>query len=168
MQKQSREILTAIVLGGIVAATIDIFVASMMYSRSPAQIMQLIAGGLLGKAAVDGGMGSMVLGGILQEVMGIIIAAIYVVVLYVGVAKYLPALRERWILNGLAAGVVIYFVMGYVVLPLSAVKATPHFTWIKFAKEVPAMLLFGLIVAFFCRHLTVSPQPAKSKAASPA
>lgn len=41
------------------------------------------------------------------------------------VSKYLPALRQRWI--GLAAGVMIYFVMGNVVLLLSAVKVTPRF-----------------------------------------
>jgi uncharacterized membrane protein SirB2 len=55
-------------------------------------------------------MGTMVLGAILQEVMGILIAAMYVVV-----SKFLPALRGRWILSGLAY-VVIYFVMNCVVL----------------------------------------------------
>lgn len=167
MQKQYREILIPILLGGIVAATIDIFVAAIMYSQSPGRILQSIAGGLVGKATFDGGMQTIILGAILQEAMGVLIAATYVVVMY-AVVKSLPALRGRWILAGLASGVVIYFVMGYIVLPLSALKATPHFSWLKFAKEIPAMLLFGLIVAFFCRRLPVSVEPAKGEAASPA
>ena len=155
MQKQSREVLTAILLGGIIAATMDIFAASIMYSRSPAFILQSIAGGLLGKGTHDGGIWTAVLGAVLQELMGVLIAAVYVVV-----SKPLAAWRRHWIWSGLASGVVIYFVMGYVVLPLSALKVTPHFGWLKFAKEIPAMLLFGLIVAFFCRRL-VSARPAQ-------
>ena len=162
MQKKSLEVLTAILLGGIIAAAIDIFVASLMYGRSPAFILQSIAGGLLGKGTHSGGTGTVALGVILQEAMGILIAAIYV-----AGSIPVPALRGRWILSGLAYGVVIYFVMGYVVLPLSALKATPHFSLAKFIKEIPAMLLFGLIVTFFCRRL-VSAQPAQDGVANPA
>lgn len=151
-------VLKAVLLGGIIAATLDIFAASAMYSRSPEYILQSIAGGLLAKATFDGGMGSVALGAFLQEAMGILIAAIYVVV-----SKPVAALRSRWILLGLAFGVVIYFVMGCVVLPLSAWKTTPHFTLAKFFKEVPAMLLFGLIVTFFCRRLALSPQPVPDR-----
>jgi uncharacterized membrane protein YagU involved in acid resistance len=163
MQKKSREVLNAILLGGIIAATVDIFVASIAYSHSPAYIMQSIAGGLLANATFDGGLGTIVLGGILQEVMGILIAAIYVVV-----SKPLPALRGRWILSGLAYGVVIYFVMGCIVLPLSAWKSTPHFTLVKCIEEIPAMLLFGLIVTFFCRRLAVGVHTAQDETANPA
>jgi uncharacterized membrane protein YagU involved in acid resistance len=150
MQKTAREVLTAILLGGLIAASIDIGAASIISSRSPAYILQAIAGGLLGKTTFDGGMGTMLLGAILQELMGVLIATIYVVV-----SKPVPALRRRWILSGLAYGVVIFFVMNYAVLPLSAWKATPHFKSVGFAENMAAMLLFGLIVAFFCRHLGV-------------
>jgi hypothetical protein len=59
-------------------------------------------------------------------------------------------------LSGLAYGVVIRIVMGYVVLPLSAWMTTPQFTLAKFVKDIPPMLLFGLIVTFFCRRLAAS------------
>jgi hypothetical protein len=163
MQKTSREILNAFLIGGIIAATMDIFAASIMYSRSPEYIMQSIAGGLLARATFDGGIWTMILGGILQEFMGILIVAIFVVA-----TKPFPALWGRWILSGLAYGVVIYFVMGYIVLPLSAWKTTPHFAWAKFAREIPAMLLFGLIVTFFCRRFAVRAQPAQAGLANPA
>jgi len=162
MQKKSREVIIAILLGGIVAATIDIFAASIISSRSPAYIMQAIAGGLLSNAAFDGGMWTVVLGAILQEAMGILIAMMYFEVS----TKSLPAMRGRWILSGLTYGVVIYFVMNYAVLPLSACKTTPrfpHFTSASFIENMAAMLLFGLIVAFFCRRLVASPQPAQRR-----
>jgi hypothetical protein len=64
----------------------------------------------------------------------------------------LPALRRRWLAGGLAYGVVIFFVMNYVVVPLSAWKHHPHFSAYKFAANMAAMLLFGVIVAFFARR----------------
>jgi hypothetical protein len=166
MQKQFREVLTAILLGGMIAATLDIFVAAVMFSRSPAYIMQSIAGGLLADAAFEGGISTVVLGAILQEAMGILIAAIYVVLMYVVVWKSLPALRGRWILSGLAYGVVIYFVMNCVVLPLSAWKATPHFTLMGIIEGIPAMMLFGLIVTFFCRRLAVNAPTGQNEIAN--
>jgi xanthine/uracil permease len=84
---------------------------------------------------------------VLQELMGILIAAVFVTATY-----YLPALRRRWVLAGLAYGVVIFFVMNYVVVPLSAWRRMPHFTPVKFAANLLAMLLFGLIVAYFARR----------------
>jgi uncharacterized membrane protein YagU involved in acid resistance len=162
MQQNNREVLSAIFLGGVIAATIDIGAASLITGRSPTFIMQAIAGGLLGKATFDGGIGTMILGTVLQELMGILIATIYVVL-----SKTVSRLLRRWILSGLAYGVIIFFVMNYVVVPLSALKSTPHFTPVKFAANMAAMLLFGLIVAFFARRLA-SGQRAQNEAASPA
>ncbi|HEY6618921.1 MAG TPA: hypothetical protein VIY68_05190 [Steroidobacteraceae bacterium] len=162
MQPKNREVLSAVLLGGIIAATIDIGAASLITGRSPIFIMQAIAGGLLGRATFNGGAGSATLGAVLQELMGVLIAAIYVVS-----AKSVPGMLRRWILSGLTYGVIIFFVMNYVVVPLSALKAAPHFTAAKFAENMAAMLLFGLIVACFARRLVSAP-PAQNEAASPA
>ncbi len=162
MQQKNREVLSAIFLGGIIAATIDIGAASLISSRNPAFIMQAIAGGLLGKASFNGGIGTVILGAVLQEVMGVLIAAIYVMF-----GKSITGLLRRWTLSGLAYGVVIFFVMNYGVLPLSAWKSAPHFTSLKFAENMAAMLLFGLIVAFFARRLVSAPL-AHDEAATPA
>lgn len=163
MEKKSREVVNAILLGGFIAATIDIGAASIISGRSPGFIMQAVAGGLLAKASFAGGMGTMVLGALLQEVMGVLIAAIFV-----ALWKFLPVLRRAWVLSGLAYGVVIFFVMNYVVVPLSAWKSMPHFTPLKFAENMAAMLLFGLIVAFFCRNITASVVLRRDAAATPA
>jgi hypothetical protein len=42
--------------------------------------------------------------------------------------------------------------MNYVVVPLSALRHTPHFTAARFAENMMAMMLFGVIVAFFARR----------------
>ena len=93
--------------------------------------------------------------------MGILIAATYV-----AVSKIVPALRRLWIVGGLVYGVVIFFVMNYAVVPLSAWKSMPHFTPVKFAANMAAMLLFGLIVAFFCRRITVGAKLPRDEAAT--
>jgi hypothetical protein len=162
MHQRNTEILSAIFLGGLIAGTIDIGAASLISGRSPAFIMQAIAGGLLGKASFGGGIATVILGAVLQELMGVLIAAIYVVAL-----KCLRGLLRRWISSGLVYGVIVFFVMNYVVVPLSAWKAAPHFTSVKFAANMAAMLLFGLIVAFFARRLVSEPRP-QNAAATPA
>ncbi|MFZ0869604.1 MAG: hypothetical protein WAM90_02635, partial [Rhodanobacter sp.] len=50
-----------------------------------------------------------------------------------------------------AYGVVVFFVMNYVVRPLSAAWPKTHFTPAGFVENMLAMLLFGLIVAYCAR-----------------
>jgi hypothetical protein len=162
VQRTERDVFTAILLGGVIAATIDIGAACVISGRSPGFILQVIAGGLLAKASFGGGLATMFLGAVLQEVMGVLIATIYVLS-----TKSTPVLLRRWIIGGLAYGVVIFFVMNFVVVPLSAWKSAPHFTPVKFAANMAAMLLFGLIVAFFSRKV-VSAKLPQDEAATPA
>jgi hypothetical protein len=164
MQTTSRSTLSAILLGGLIAGAIDIGAASLISGRSLGYIMQVIAGGLLAKATFEGGAGTMLLGFVLQELMGILIAAVYVVLMKAS----LPVLTRRWVMSGLGYGVVIFLVMNYVVLPLSAWKSVPHFTAFKFAANMAAMLVFGLIVAFFARRLAGSAAPRQEHGASAA
>jgi len=135
--------LKPILLGGLVAASIDILVACLLNHRSVPFILQSIAGGLLAQRAYAGGAATALLGLLLQEVMGIIIAAIYVLA-----ARRWDDLREGWVTWGVIYGVVIFVVMNYVVLPLSAWRAMPRFSLLSFAGNLAAMFLFGLIVAF--------------------
>jgi hypothetical protein len=141
--------LTAILLAGLVAGTLDIGAAALINLLSPISILNFIAGGLLGKAALQGGGAITLLGLVLQWAMSVIIAAVYVVA-----SHRLPILRRRWVVGGLAYGVIVFFVMNYVVVPLSAWATSPHFTAVKFAANLLAMLLFGLITAFFAHRLS--------------
>jgi hypothetical protein len=152
-----RSDLNAILLGGFVAGTIDIAAAVLINMISPVIILRFIAGGLLGRPALSGGTPVALLGLVLQWAMSLIIAAVYVLA-----ARRLPILRRRWIVGGLVYGVVIFFVMNYVVVPLSAWGKWPGFTVEKFAENLVAMLLFGLIIAFFARYSTPDAELAQA------
>jgi len=101
--------IVSILLGGVVAGSIDIGAACLINSVSVPIILKAIAAGILGKASFQGGA-------------------------------------------GLASGVVIFVVMTYVVVPLSAVGHIPRFNAARFAENILAMLLFGLIVSYFARE----------------
>jgi uncharacterized membrane protein YagU involved in acid resistance len=117
----------------------------------PAAILRAIASGLLGKPASVGGLPIAGLGLILQWATSILIAAIFVVACH-----WMPILRRRWIEAGLAYGVVVFFIMNYIVLPLSAIGHAPRFRIVHFSEDMVAMLLFGLIVAYFARRANQS------------
>jgi len=136
--------LRSILLGGVLAASIDIIVACLLNHRSVPFILHTIAGGLLAQRSYAGGAATALLGLLLQEAMGIIIAAIYVLA-----SRRWAALLQNWVTWGVIYGAVIFVVMNYVVLPLSAWRVIPRFSVLSFAGNVAAMFLFGLIVAFF-------------------
>ena len=163
MHRQNSEALTGILLGGIIAGAVDIAAAALIYGRNPILIAQTIAGGFLANAAFSGGMLTVILGTVLQEAMGILIAAIYA-----GASRFAPAMRRFWIASGLAYGVVIFFVMNYIVVPLSAWKSKPHFTFERFVENMAAMLVFGLIVTFFSRRAAETTEPRTKEAKSAA
>jgi hypothetical protein len=133
--------------GGFVAGTIDIWAAALINGRDVVYILHAIAGGLLGLASFKEGAGSAVAGLLLQWAMSFVIAGVYVVA-----ATWMPVLKRLWIAGGLVYGVGIFVVMNYVVVPLSAYHRMAHFSPAKFAENMAAMLLFGLIVAFFARR----------------
>lgn len=132
----------ATLVGGLLAGTIDIGAAALINGLDPRVILRFIAGGLQGKAALQGGAASAWLGLFLQWGMGIVIAAIFVTA-----ALRLRWMVTRWFLAGLAYGVVVFVVMNYVVLPSSAWHRIGHFTLESFAWNLLAMLVFGWIIA---------------------
>src|SRR5690348_2787859 len=115
MTDSQRAMLKAILWGGLVGGTIDVFSASLISMLSPLLIMRFIAAGLLGPAVIKGGLDISCIGLVLQWFMCLIIAAIYV-----AAAGRLAWMRRDWRVTGVAYGVPVYFVMTYVVLPLSA------------------------------------------------
>ena len=158
MHTGKHPMITAILLAGIIGGTIDIGSAAVISGFNPVVIMHAIASGLIGKDSFSGGVGTAVLGYFLQIAMGTLIAAIYM-----AATSAKPALRKRWIPTGILAGVIIYFVMTYLVVPLSAAPFRPEFSldgFIKtfklagFLENLLAMILFGLIIGFFARDVS--------------
>ena len=154
MPSTRHSTLAAILWGGFVAGTVDIGAASLISGYSPIVILKYVAGGLLGRGSLAGGMGNAVLGLVLQWIMSIVIAAIFVVLLRNRVAK--PHLWTAW---GIAYGAVVFAVMNYVVVPFSALGSVPHFSVFSFVANLAAMLLFGWIIAFFAK-LMLRTKPA--------
>lgn len=145
--------LRAILIGGLVAGTLDIGAAALINSVSPTLIAHYIASGVLGRASFSAGAPAAGLGLLLQWAMSVVIAA-----LYWFVTAGMPRLRERWWLGGLLAGIVIYLVMNFIVMPFSAAPVTLHevitrFRPMKGAENLLAMFVFGLIVAYCARYL---------------
>jgi uncharacterized membrane protein YagU involved in acid resistance len=136
----------SILYGGLVAGTLDIGAAAVIYRLNPLIILRAIASGLLGASAFHGGLPVSLLGLALQWAMSLLIAVIFVVA-----ARHMDWMRLRWIAAGLAYGVLIFVTMEFVVVPLSA-AAKPRFTVASLLENVLAMLLFGLIVSFFARR----------------
>ncbi len=146
MRRRPRTALASALLGGFVAGTVDIVAAALISRQNPIVITQYIAAGLLGRRSLELGFRSASLGLVVQWALSILIALIFAFA-----AQKLTALTRRWVLSGIAYGIVTFFVMNYAVLPLSALHRTPHFSWPLFAENLGAMMVFGLIVAFFAR-----------------
>jgi hypothetical protein len=109
--------------GGLVVGLLDGLDAILFFGArgvAPVQIMQSIASGLLGRAAYQGGIATAALGVLLH--FGIALA---VVVVYYVVSRQLPALNRRPLVFGPLYGLLVYGVMNFVVLPLSAAMTGP-------------------------------------------
>lgn len=146
MPRTRQSVLSAILWGGLVAGTLDIGAASAISGYSPLVILKYIAGGLLGRGALAGDASVAALGLALQWGMSLVIAAIFVL----GVGQR-AATTPRWPFWGIAYGAIVFAVMNYIVVPLSAWHAKPHFTVFSFVANLAAMLLFGWIIALFTR-----------------
>jgi hypothetical protein len=134
--------LRAIIRGGLIVGVLDLLDAFLFFGiRSGAQpinILHSIAAGAIGRdAARAGGMPTAALGLALHFVVAIAITMVYVVA-----SRLIPALRKHWIISGLAFGVLAYFVMTFVVVPLS--NAGPG--RISFALPASPVLINGLLI----------------------
>jgi hypothetical protein len=134
------------IYAGLVAGTIDIGAACMINMVRPGPVLRAVASGLLG-AGAPREVWVYVLGMILQWAMSILIAAFFVIA-----ASRVPALLRRWIAAGIAYGIVVFIVMTFAVVPLSAARQ-PHITASFVAANLAAMIVFGLIVAYMSQRL---------------
>ena len=142
-----------IFIGGAIAGVLDIIFAFLFYGARgtpPVRILQSVASGLLGKQAFEGGAATVALGAVFQLIIPTVAAAVYSVF-----DRTLPAVRKHPVVYGILFGIVIYGVMNFVVLPLSAIPWTPRFT---VGLVVPAVLahmfLIGLPMALAVRRFS--------------
>jgi hypothetical protein len=105
----------AIAVGGGIAGTLDLLQACILFGW---RIPLVIAAGLLGRSAFQGGAGTYVLGVLLHFFIACSAAAIYY-----GASRKLRFLVEHPLVSGLFFGAAVEDVMSFVVLPLSALHA---------------------------------------------
>ena len=123
MTKHSLSPMLAIFYGTLTVGALDLTDAFVFfYLRSgarPMVILHSIASGLIGFAAARaGGMQTAALGLFLHFLIAFIIVTIYVIA-----SRYIRVLTQKPILCGIAYGMVAYFVMNYVVLPMSNARS---------------------------------------------
>lgn len=114
-----RDLGTALIGGGV-GGLLDAIYATVLWGfvigHNPAGVWQSVAAGLLGKASFEGGNATALLGLALHFFIAFVMALVYA-----RAAHRLPVLTERPVLMGALYGVVLYLVMNFVVVPLSAI-----------------------------------------------
>jgi uncharacterized membrane protein YagU involved in acid resistance len=143
--------LAFVLAGGVVAGTLDIVYACVFWGLKRAvpvqRILQSVAAGLLGQASFEGGGATAALGFALHFFIALSMALTYYLV-----ARRWPLLRERPLLCGAGYGLLLYGIMNYVVLPLSAAgPGSRDPLWIALSIAVHAFLI-GVPIAVFTRR----------------
>jgi hypothetical protein len=156
--------LRLVLAGGLVAGTLDITYACVFWGVKAGvpirRIFQSVAAGLLGKASFEGGAATAALGLGLHYFIACSMAVAYYLV-----ARRVPSLRERPVPYGAAYGLLLYGIMNYIVVPLSAAGGggAKDPLWVGLSVVVH-MFLIGVPIAFFVRAAlgaTPSPQPGR-------
>lgn len=110
--------MSTILLGGLLIGTIDIlwaFGMAAMEGKSPITILQTIAGGILGREAMTGGLATAGMG----LAFHFFIATCVMAAFYLA-SRRLPILAQKPWIFGPLYGLLVFFVMYQVVLPNSA------------------------------------------------
>ena len=125
----------ALFYGTVAVGTLDLLDAFTFFAFrdvAPVRILQSIASGLLGRSAFEGGLLTASLGGVLHYCI-----AFFIVTVYFISSSRLPALIRSPLIFGPLYGLVVYSVMNFVVVPLSAAAS---------GAPVGAVLTNGLLI----------------------
>lgn len=138
-----------IAYGGLAVGILDLLFAFIFYGlilgAKPLRIFQGVAAGVLGRAtAIEGGVPTFLLGIALHFLVATCVATVYYLA-----ALALPILIRHPVVSGLTYGVMVYFGMKYIVVPLSAIGqrgALPRLP-ILLTEVIGHAVLVGLPVA---------------------
>jgi hypothetical protein len=139
--------LRGILLGGFLAGLADFLyptISTVMAGGSWMRPWKGVAGGLFGAAALQGGMGTVVLGIALHFFICLVAAAL----LYL-IASRLTWLPRNWIVLGILYGIAFLVVMNYVILPLSAIGHGIYPLKTIYISAFTHILVVGWPTAFF-------------------
>jgi Na+/alanine symporter len=135
----------AIAAGGLIAGTLDLTQACVLFGWN---IPLTIAGGVLGRQALQGGAGTYALGVFLHFFIATSAATIYYVA-----SRRLTFMTDHPLVCGLFFGMAVELVMRLVVLPLSALHARgPYELQDEILGLVVHMVVIGLPIAYSVRR----------------
>ena len=122
---------------------------------APSRLLQTVASGLLGEAAFSGGSATAAAGLLCHFALAYLWAGIFV-----AAARRLPMLTRQPVLSGIVFGVVVFFIMRLVVLPLSAFPYPVSFKPLGTVLDLLShTLLFGVPIALATRRAHVGASP---------
>ena len=143
----------AIFRGGLVCGILDITQAIVAWhfqtGARPIRIWQSVAVGLLGPKAFQGGMKTALLGGVLH----FFIAFSWAIIYYLA-SRRLAFMIEKPILSGLLFGELVWLVMNFVVIPLSATHRPPWRAAAIITGPIGHLFLVGLPIAWAVKRWT--------------
>jgi hypothetical protein len=143
---QKNTALFLILRVGLIAGTLDIadsLIFNHLRGVTASQVFHYIASGLIGHQAFEMGAPAYGLGVAIHYT----IALFWTLVFFLARRK-IEFLRRAPVVSGLLYGVVVYVIMNFVVLPLSAVPKLRHVAL--------AARINGVLALVFCIGLTVS------------
>lgn len=136
----------AILVGGSIAGVLDITYAiafSVLRGGSAVQLLQTVASGLLGESSYAGGIPTAALGLSLHFLLAFMFAAAFFVT-----ARRLGILTRHAVASGMLYGLVVFAIMNFLVLPLSAFPHPVTFPPLATATDLLSHMFFvGLPIA---------------------
>jgi len=152
----------AIIVGGVVAGTLDLIQASILFG---VKVPLVIAAGLLGEPAFRGGAGMYTLGILLHFFIAFSVTTIYYIA-----SRWLTFMLDHPLVCGLFFGMAVELVMSYIVLPLSALQDRgPYRLHDVLQGLIVHMIVIGLPVAYSIRrfrtassHTNQQPSPTQA------
>jgi hypothetical protein len=142
---QNPNVLLAIVSAGLACGTLDIIAALVVYvhfGRPPIRLLQGIAAGVLGTRAFEGGIATALFGLFCHYFIAFSAATVYFTA-----SRWIPYLLGNAIISGAIYGVIVYFFMNRVVVPLSGTIKLP-FSF--------KMMVIGIVIHIFCVGLPIA------------
>jgi hypothetical protein len=142
----SRRALGAVLIAWLLAGTLDISAAAIYYPLASGvkvtTLLQGIASGVLGDKAFAGGLETAMLGLALHYLIALIWTLVFLLVF-----RSVKGRFTNLFLIGMAYGIVVWFVMNMIVLPLSNVRQGPF--------NLPQAIV-GAVILMFCIGLPIA------------
>jgi hypothetical protein len=137
-----------IVIAGLVAGTLDITAAIIIYQLPPVRMFHHIASGAFGREAAINGGGLTAACGLFFHYF----IAFSWTLLYVTLYPYIRKINAKFYVTGILYGPLIWLVMNCVVLPLSKIEMS-RFDWNKMSLGMTILIFaIGIPIAWITEY----------------